>query len=117
MKATGYKTNYIRIWETVMLIPRGRVASYGQIADLAGLPGRARLAGKALAETPDEIKLPWHRVLRSSGEFAFKKGTEKALQQKIILMNEKVSVKNNRVKMSQYQWIPTLEELLYRLKY
>ncbi|HFB65832.1 MAG TPA: cysteine methyltransferase [Aeromonadales bacterium] len=117
MKRNGYNTNYIRIWETVKIIPEGCVASYGQIADLAGLLGRARLAGKALSETPAEIQLPWHRVLRSSGELAFAKGTEKSLRQKVMLMNEQVSVKNNRVKMRQYQWKPTMEEFIFRLKY
>lgn len=117
MENQGYNANYIRIWETVSIIPKGRVASYGQIADLAGLPGRARLAGKALRESPDVLQLPWYRVLRSSGDLAFNKGTEKALEQKISLMNEKIIVKNNRVKMSQYQWLPSMEELIFQLKY
>ncbi len=43
---------YPQLWRTVQLIPVGKVACYGQIADLAGLPGRARLVGKALANVP-----------------------------------------------------------------
>ena len=46
--------HYQQIWQTVQLIPRGKVACYGQIADLAGLPGRARLVGKALGKVPKE---------------------------------------------------------------
>ncbi len=109
--------NYIRIWETVKAIPKGRVSSYGQIADLAGLPGRSRLAGTALSRTPQELKLPWYRVLRSSGQIAFPKGSDKALEQKTLLMNEAVEVVNHRVKMQQYAWQPSLDELMFKLKY
>jgi len=56
----------LRIWKTVQAVPAGRVASYGQIADLAGLPGRARLVGKSLGLAPANLKLPWYRILRSS---------------------------------------------------
>ncbi|MEJ1364888.1 MAG: MGMT family protein, partial [Candidatus Sedimenticola sp. (ex Thyasira tokunagai)] len=49
-----------RIWQTVQLIPRGRVAGYGQVADLAGLPGRARMVGRALGQAPGEMALPWY---------------------------------------------------------
>ncbi len=109
--------NYIRIWETVKAIPKGRVSSYGQIADLAGLPGRSRLTGTALANTPSNIKIPWHRVLRSSGQIAFPKNSEKALQQKTLLMTENVEVNNLRVKLKDYGWKPSLDELLFKLKY
>ena len=47
-----------RIWRTVLVVPEGRVASYGQIADLAGLPGRARMVGKVLGLAPDELNVP-----------------------------------------------------------
>ncbi len=59
--------NYQRIWRTVQAIPEGRVASYGQIADLAGLPRRARLVGRALGEVPDDLTVPWHRCLEVTG--------------------------------------------------
>ncbi len=109
--------NYLRIWATVNVIPKGKVASYGQIADLAGLPGRARLAGKALRETPDDMKIPWYRVVRSNGQLAFKNGSEQARQQKEYLMNEKVTVFNNRVEMKLFNWCPNLEELVFQLKF
>ena len=47
------KPHYAQIWQTIQLIPQGKVACYGQIADLAGLPGRARLVGKALGNVPE----------------------------------------------------------------
>lgn len=109
--------HYQRIWQTVLLVPSGKVSSYGQIADFAGLPGRARLVGKALGASPKEMELPWHRVLRSSGQIAFPKGSELANQQKGRLQQEGVVVLNNRVKLSAFQWQPDLAELLFRLAY
>ncbi len=74
-----------RIWKTVVAVPKGKVASYGQIADLAGLPGRARLVGKALGLASNEMALPWYRILRSDGQLAFEKGSKNALRQKGVL--------------------------------
>jgi methylated-DNA-protein-cysteine methyltransferase related protein len=104
------KDNYQRIWHTVLQIPAGKVASYGQIADLAGLPGRARLVGKALGYAPAELAVPWYRVLRSDRRLAFAADTDSAQQQRQCL------VKNNRVAL-QYIWQPDLAELLFKLQY
>ena len=60
--------SHARIYAAIAAIPHGRVASYGAIAARAGLPGRARMVGKLLGETPEGMELPWHRVLRASGE-------------------------------------------------
>ena len=62
-----------RIEAILALIPAGRVVSYGQVADLAGLPGRARLVGKVLRET--DKTLPWHRVLGAGGAISLPKGS------------------------------------------
>jgi len=101
-----------KIWQTVQKIPCGKVASYGQIADLAGLPGRARLVGKVLGYAPGEMQLPWYRVLRSSGQLAFKRGSADAERQKGLLQEENVVVLNNRVKLKDFGWQPDLGELL-----
>ena len=106
-----------RIWQTVLVIPKGKVASYGQIADLAGLPGRARLVGKSLGLAPNNLALPWYRVLRSSGQLAFEKGSKYAEKQKGLLQQENVVVLNNRVKLNDFGWKPTLAELLFGLEY
>ena len=106
-----------RILHTVQLIPRGKVASYGQVADLAGLPGRARMVGRALRSTPDELSVPWYRVLRSNGQIAFPAGSEEAKQQTGLLQEEGVVVMNNRVVMKDCQWCPDLSEILHRLLY
>lgn len=109
--------NYQRIWRTVEAIPEGRVASYGQVADLAGLPGRARLVGRALGEVPDDMTVPWYRVLRSDGRIAFPAGSPQAERQKQHLQEEDVVVLNNRVKLKEFGWRPDLAELLMRLEF
>jgi methylated-DNA-protein-cysteine methyltransferase-like protein len=55
-----------RIWQIVASIPSGQVASYGQIATLAGLPGYARFVGTTLGKLPQNTSLPWHRVVNAS---------------------------------------------------
>ena len=62
--------SYRRIYDAVARIPKGRVASYGQVAQLAGLPGRARQVGYALHAMPDGTNLPWHRVVNARGEIS-----------------------------------------------
>ena len=106
-----------RIWKTVVAVPKGKVASYGQIADLAGLPGRARLVGKALGQAPKNMELPWYRILRSSGQLAFEKGSANALKQKGLLQEEEVVVLNNRVKLKQFGWQPDLADILMKLEF
>jgi methylated-DNA-protein-cysteine methyltransferase-like protein len=107
-----------KIWVTVNKIPEGRVASYGQIADLAGLPGRARLVGKSLGQVPENYgPVNWHRVLRSSGQIAFPVGSDQAKKQIGLLQEENVAVFNHRVKLADYLWKPDLGELLFGLDY
>lgn len=108
--------NYQRIWQTVLLIPAGKVASYGQIADLAGLPGRARLVGKALGYAPPELAVPWYRVLRSDRSLAFAPGSATALEQRQLLLAEGVMLRQNRVDKTAL-WQPDLAELLFKLQY
>ncbi|WP_026376065.1 MGMT family protein [Aestuariibacter salexigens] len=106
-----------RIWKVVSLIPQGKVASYGQIADLAGLPGRARMVSKALKCTPEELAIPWHRVLRADGKIAFPVGHEFGLQQQQLLREEGLQVDRLRVNLSACQWQPDLPTLLFALDY
>lgn len=108
---------YQHIWNTVLKVPSGKVACYGQIADLAGLPGRARLVGKALGYAPNEMQVPWFRVLRSDGKIAFPPGSEQGIKQTALLQQENVAVFNHRVKLSVFQWQPDLGELLMTLEY
>ena len=87
-----------KILAAVRAIPRGQVAGYGQVAQRAGLPGRARLAARVLSENTDP-KLPWHRVLRSDGRIAFPEGSKNFREQSQRLRAEGVVVSNGRVRM------------------
>jgi methylated-DNA-protein-cysteine methyltransferase-like protein len=87
-----------KILAAVRAIPRGQVAGYGQVAQRAGLPGRARLAARVLSENTDP-KLPWHRVLRSDGRIAFPEASNNFREQSQRLRAEGVVVSNGRVRM------------------
>ncbi|MFS8064324.1 MAG: MGMT family protein [Luteimonas sp.] len=87
-----------KILAAVRAIPRGQVAGYGQVAQRAGLPGRARLAARVLSGNTDP-KLPWHRVLRSDGRIAFPEGSKNFREQSQRLRAEGVVVSNGRVRM------------------
>lgn len=111
-------TNTIaRILNTVCVVPSGFVASYGQIADLSGLPGRARLVGKHLSNEFNGRTIPWHRIVRSDGKIAFPTGSDKAEEQRQKLIEEGIVVRNFRIPMNRFQWQPDLADILYKLKY
>ena len=78
-------------------IPRGAVSTYGAVARAAGLPGRARLAGRALRESPKDMKLPWHRVVGAGGRIVFPPGSLHHKEQARRLRAEGVAVKAGRV--------------------
>jgi methylated-DNA-protein-cysteine methyltransferase-like protein len=103
-----------RIWETICDIPRGAVASYGQIAEIAGLPRGARQVGYALRHLPEGHEVPWHRVLQVSGKIAFAKDSRAYKEQSKRLMMEDVAVIAGRVDMQKYRWQPDLDELLWK---
>jgi methylated-DNA-protein-cysteine methyltransferase-like protein len=68
------KDTYRRIYAAVARIPRGRVATYGQIAEVAGLPRQARLVGYALNVLPADTEVPWHRVVNAKGGISARSG-------------------------------------------
>jgi methylated-DNA-protein-cysteine methyltransferase-like protein len=113
--------NHQRIWQTVQFIPKGKVACYGQIADLAGLPGRARLVGKALGFVPTtgwrNKEVPWFRVINSQGKISFPIGGEFFEKQKQHLQDEQVVVIGARIKLAEFQWQPDLSEMLFSLEF
>ncbi len=104
--------NYERIYKVVNAIPKGCVCSYGKVADYAGLPGRARLVGKSLGEVKTDMKVNWHRVVRSNGQLAFDKGSRQSLLQSTLLREEGVLVNNNRINMHQFEWRVDLATML-----
>ena len=106
------ETRMRRIWETIQDIPRGSVANYGQIAEIAGIPRGARQVGYALRHSPKEMTLPWHRVITSSGKSAFDQNSRAFRTQRDRLAEEGVVMLNGKVDMNKYRWQPDLDELL-----
>jgi methylated-DNA-protein-cysteine methyltransferase-like protein len=88
------------IWQVVAAIPRGRIATYGSVARAAGLPGRARLAGFALRVAPQELHLPWHRVVGAGGRIVFPGNTREHKEQARRLRAEGIPVAAGRVARS-----------------
>jgi methylated-DNA-protein-cysteine methyltransferase related protein len=85
------------IWHVVCAIPRGQVATYGAVARTAGLPGRARQAGFALKVAPEELNVPWHRVVGAGGRIVFPRLSAEYKEQARRLRAEGVLIKNGRV--------------------
>jgi len=121
VKASVHNPSHVRIWQTVQLIPVGSVATYGQIADLAGLPGRARMVGKALGKVPkggwQSKQVPWYRVINSQGKISFPLESEYFLKQKQQLQYEQVVILGAKIKLAEFQWQPDLAELLFSLEF
>jgi methylated-DNA-protein-cysteine methyltransferase-like protein len=105
------------IYRVVARIPRGRVATYGTVARLTQLPGRARLVGTALKNLPSRAKVPWHRVLGAGGRLAFPEGSDAFRRQCARLRREGVHMVRNRISMERYGWpqdAGSLDERLWR---
>jgi len=83
------------IWDVVAQIPRGKVTTYGAVAQAAGLPGRARQVGYALRHAPDD--LPWYRVLGAGGKIVFPPGSRGYVEQIRRLSSEGVKVEGGRI--------------------
>lgn len=97
-----------RIYRVVHLIPRGKVATYGQIAGLAGLEGRARRVGYALRCLPAGSPIPWHRVVNARGQIS-PRGPDRASEQTqyLRLRNEGIQFgRNGRLSLPVYLWRP-----------
>ena len=85
-----------RVWQIVHQIPRGKVASYGQIAKLAGMPSHSRLVGRILSGLPRNTRLPWHRVLNSQGRItnpARERQQERLEKEGVTLIDGRVSLR------------------------
>jgi methylated-DNA-protein-cysteine methyltransferase related protein len=101
---------YARIYAAVRRVPRGRVATYGQVARLAGLPGRARLVGRALGELSEGAGVPWHRVVNASGGISPRGEPVSTKVQRRRLEREGVRfTPAGRVLMKSHQWAVAAE--------
>jgi methylated-DNA-protein-cysteine methyltransferase-like protein len=102
----SFVSPYQRIYRVVARIPPGRVATYGQIAGLAGIPRGARQVGYALAALRDGAdRVPWHRVLNARGEITTRFEPEFKELQRELLSREGIEFDaNGRVSLQRYQW-------------
>jgi methylated-DNA-protein-cysteine methyltransferase-like protein len=92
-----------------MQIPKGKVATYGQVAELSGLKNQARLVGYALHNLEEGTKVPWHRVINSTGKISFPLNSKTYRLQKSILKKEGIKFINDRIDIKIFGWISQLE--------
>jgi methylated-DNA-protein-cysteine methyltransferase-like protein len=99
-------STYTKIYAAVRRIPRGRVATYGQIAKIAGIPGRARQVGYALHALPGSTAVPWQRVINAAGAISLPT-VNGGLTQRLLLEREGIEFGvGDRVSLPRYQWRP-----------
>ena len=102
------------VYAIVRRIPFGRVASYGQVAAIAGSPGSARQVGYALAALPASSNAPWHRVLNARGAISPRPGGA-AITQRLRLEREGVEFgQDGRVDLEAFGWRPEGNETVER---
>ena len=98
---------YELFWSWIRKIPRGRVATYGQIATAAGFDGHARQVGYALHNLPDGSDVPWHRVINSRGEISPRSAGDSHELQRMLLEAEGVEIDlRGRIDLKRFEWMP-----------
>ena len=95
-----------RLYTVLSQVPSGTVISYGQLAELCGMPRAARWAGRTLAELPHDSALPWHRVVSAHGKLSLGKDSAAGQEQRNRLRAEGISVNNNQVNIKLHRWHP-----------
>lgn len=109
MSAGIEEVGYARIYSVIRRIPKGRVATYGQIAVLAGIPRHARQVGYALANTPDDLSLPWHRVVNAQGRVSLRSRPGSDDFQQVLLEAEGIEFGlAGKISLARYQWNPRI---------
>lgn len=103
---TNRASSYERIYAAVRRVPRGSVATYGQIAAVAGLPGRARQVGYALAALSSATALPWQRVVNAAGAISLRSAPG-GTTQRILLEREGIAFDaRDRIDLRRFGWRP-----------
>lgn len=99
------KGNFERIYDVIKRIPKGKVATYGQVAKLAGLPRHARQVGFALAALPEGARVPWQRVVNAAGKVSAREHPNSQERQRALLEREKVSFdERGRIEFAASGW-------------
>ena len=105
-------SSYQRIYAVVRRIPEGRVATYGQVASLAGLAGHARQVGYALHALPGGTAIPWHRVVNAKGGISLRSMPGGELVQRGLLEREGIPLDpRGRVPLARMRWLPRLKSI------
>ena len=94
-----------KVYKLCSSIPKGKVATYRQLARLAGKPKAARAVGVFMKNNPNAPRIPCHRVVASDGELTGYSGTGGVAQKKKMLLDEGVCFKKNKVNLPRSQWI------------
>jgi methylated-DNA-protein-cysteine methyltransferase related protein len=102
------KNVYKLIYNVIAEIPKGKVATYKQVANLAGLAGHARMVGYALNKAPEHLNLPWHRVINSQGKisYAMSRNGHDDLQKHLLIEEGVVFSGNGIVDLEKYGFYP-----------
>ncbi len=98
------KTTYQRIYDVIRKIPKGKVATYGLIAEIEGTC-TPRMVGYALSNAKEEMHLPWHRVINSSGRISMKDPEGNELQ-RTLLKHEGIIFTGEKVNLKEFLWHP-----------
>ncbi|MBI5030361.1 MAG: MGMT family protein [Chloroflexi bacterium] len=102
MKPETQKTFFSRVYTIVRKIPRGKVATYGQIARAIGAPGAARTVGWAMRVCPEQV--PWHRIINARGEISLRPATGYH-EQRARLKAEGVHINRaGKIDLKKYGW-------------
>jgi methylated-DNA-protein-cysteine methyltransferase-like protein len=104
-------SSYQLIYDVVRRVPSGKLATYGQIAKLAGCPGHARQVGYALHALPEDTDVPWHRVISAQGEISLRSDILGEDRQALCLAEEGLFPSDqSKYDLLQYQWEPGSRE-------
>jgi O-6-methylguanine DNA methyltransferase len=95
-----------KIYELTRQIPKGKVATYGQLAELAGSPGAARAVGMCMKTNPDAPHTPCHRVVASDGKLTGYSAKEGLKTKRGMLLEEGVKFNGEKVNLAKSQWQP-----------
>lgn len=94
------------LYAALATIPEGKVITYGELAQLAGLGRAARWVGRTLSQLPDGSRLPWHRVVAAGGRISLAVGSPSGDEQRARLRSEGIVLMNNRVDIRRHGWRP-----------
>lgn len=106
MKTNSTSSFHQNVIRTIKRIPRGKVATYGQIAMLAGDPRGARQVARALHSSSDKENLPWHRVINSQGRISLPIGSGLEIQRALLEAEGVVFKRDDSIDLERFLWSP-----------